>query len=188
MKTLGWIFLAMIPGLIAFPMFKGPADLNSKFPSGEWFKDVLIYAGRALLFSLVWPLILLLIGIERVSRFIQKPSKSKVAVNHMKAMIEGKDKHLNEGKLLFSIMGGKGQFYCNECSYSQELVSFLHGISWSSSGYQCQNCGKFHTIEKAPDTTAELVCDCGGRLSRNQPLFCPVCKSFKVWYDITLIT
>lgn len=193
MTPLTWIFLGMIPALIVFPMMKGPADIESKFPERKWFREALIYAGRALLFSVIWPLILLLMGLNETDKYIRKLRKihkarrGDEAVEDMRSMIQGD--YFDDGKLRFSRMGGKGNFYCNECGYEQELVSFLHGIQdWTSTGYQCQACGKFHEIERDHELTAEPMCDCGGSLSREKPLFCPVCRSYKVGYHMTLIT
>jgi predicted nucleic acid-binding Zn ribbon protein len=193
MTAVTWILLGIIPGLIVFPMFKGPADIDSTFPERKWFRDALVYAGRALLFSVIWPLILLLKGLDETDKFIrklrkrQKTRKGVDAVEDMRSMIQGN--YYDDGKLRFSHMGGKGNFYCTECGYSQELVSFLHGISdWSKTGYQCQKCGKFHEIVRDHELTEEPECDCGGSLSREKPLFCPVCKTFKVGYHMTLIT
>lgn len=52
-----------------------------------------------------------------------------------------------DDRLYFIKMGGAGTISCLECGFEQEIVSFLHGVSWDSTGYQCQKCGKFHAIE-----------------------------------------
>jgi hypothetical protein len=43
------------------------------------------------------------------------------------------DNRLYDGK-----MGGKVIISCSECDLKETIVSFLHGLNWNSSGYQCQ--------------------------------------------------
>lgn len=90
----------------------------------------------------------------------------------------------------FSGMGGFGRISCCECSFSEKNTSFLHGLSsadgsrTSSKGYQCVDCGEFAAL--APED--DLVCKCGGNLSRDHLLFCPTCKSTKLTYKMIFIT
>ncbi len=90
----------------------------------------------------------------------------------------------------FSGMGGFGRISCCECSFSEKNTSFLHGLSsadgtrTSSKGYQCVDCGEFAAV--APED--DLVCKCGGNLSRDHLLFCPTCKSTKLTYKMMFIT
>jgi hypothetical protein len=42
----------------------------------------------------------------------------------------------------FSLMGGYGTLSCKDCDYSKNMTSFTHGLSTSTSGFQCQACGK----------------------------------------------
>jgi len=42
----------------------------------------------------------------------------------------------------FHLMGGYGTLSCNDCDFSQNITSFTHGSSNSTSGFQCQVCGK----------------------------------------------
>lgn len=98
--------------------------------------------------------------------------------------------------LFFWQMGGKGIISCSECDFKQTIVSFLHGFDWNNTGYQCQKCGKFHEIiydkekteREVSDSEETEKCDCGGHLSRSEPVFCPNCKSTNVRYQMTLIT
>ena len=113
----------------------------------------------------------------------------KDTVNEMKDFVSGNSK--DDGTLRYGKMGGMGNLSCNECGYSQEIVSFLHGFGedpWSKSGYQCQKCGKFHGIEYDHKLESIPHCDCGGSLSRDKAIFCPVCKGCNVGYHMTLIT
>jgi hypothetical protein len=42
----------------------------------------------------------------------------------------------------FSLMGGYGTLSCKDCDFSKNITSFTHGSSNSTSGFQCQVCGK----------------------------------------------
>ena len=97
-----------------------------------------------------------------------------------------------EEKFLYHLdMGGKGVISCNECDFKQEIVSFLHGFGknpWICRGFQCQSCGKFHDIERIDGKYDKTECECGGILENENPLFCPVCKSHNMSYNMEYIT
>lgn len=42
----------------------------------------------------------------------------------------------------FHLMGGYGTLSCKDCDFRQEITSFTHGSSNSTSGFQCQDCGQ----------------------------------------------
>jgi hypothetical protein len=111
--------------------------------------------------------------------------------------------------LKFQYMGGHGTLSCNQCNFSESLTSFTHGIRSSRTGYQCQACGKFasrirtqrnirsnYEIPEAQEIRnesgsayeASLICECGGKLNREQILFCPDCKSKDLSYSMEYIT
>jgi hypothetical protein len=95
--------------------------------------------------------------------------------------------------LWFSYMGGHGKITCKDCDHSEEVTSFIHGINSSSSGFQCQSCGKFSSIKsggpgKANQYEESLICSCGGILERDKVLFCPSCKSQNLSYLTMYIT
>lgn len=48
----------------------------------------------------------------------------------------------NKNSLHFYQMGGVGTLSCKDCDFSQKITSFTHGASTSTSGLQCQACGK----------------------------------------------
>ena len=86
--------------------------------------------------------------------------------------------------LWFSYIGGHGTVRCEDCDHNEEITSFIHGINSSSSGFQCQACGKFSSIGsggpgKANEYEESLVCKCGGGLDREKIIFCPKCNK---WY------
>jgi hypothetical protein len=95
--------------------------------------------------------------------------------------------------LWYSQMGGCGTITCKDCKHSEDITSFIHGIDSSVSGFQCQQCGKFHGVNaggrgRANQYERALVCDCGGPLQRDKVLFCPSCKSQNLSYDLREIT
>ena len=44
--------------------------------------------------------------------------------------------------MYFHLMGGYGTLSCKDCDFSQNMTSFTHGLDNSTSGFQCQVCGK----------------------------------------------
>jgi len=44
--------------------------------------------------------------------------------------------------MYFHLMGGYGTLSCKDCDFCQNITSFTHGSSTSTSGFQCQACGK----------------------------------------------
>ena len=95
--------------------------------------------------------------------------------------------------LWFSYMGGHGKITCKDCDHSEEMTSFTHGIDSSTSGFQCQKCGKISSIHgggrgQANEYEQSLVCECGGSLERSKVLFCPDCKSKNLSYQMKYIT
>jgi hypothetical protein len=46
-------------------------------------------------------------------------------------------------ELWFGHIGGVGKIGCVDCGYAEDITSFTHGSVGSSTGYQCQTCGKF---------------------------------------------
>jgi ribosomal protein S27E len=95
--------------------------------------------------------------------------------------------------LWFSYIGGHGTVKCKDCDHNEEITSFLHGINSSSTGFQCQACGKFAAIAsggpgKANEYEESLVCRCGGSLDREKIIFCSSCKSKNLSYQTLYIT
>jgi hypothetical protein len=95
--------------------------------------------------------------------------------------------------LRYCYMGGCGTITCKECRHSEDITSFIHGIDSSVSGFQCQWCGKLHSVNasgrgQARQYERSLVCDCGGPMDREKVLFCPGCKSQNLSYDLREIT
>ena len=51
----------------------------------------------------------------------------------------------DDDEIGFLMMGGHGLITCKDCNFKKELTSFTHGGNHSTSGYQCQACGKLTT-------------------------------------------
>lgn len=95
--------------------------------------------------------------------------------------------------LWFSRMGGCGKIRCKDCNYSESITSFTHGISSSTTGFQCQLCGKLSSLISGGPVRANkyeenLDCECGGQLDRDRVIFCPNCKSQNLIYKMEFIT
>ena len=86
---------------------------------------------------------------------------------------------IKEFKLYYSGINGYGDIICKDCNHSEETTFFLHRKHSSTTGLQCQTCGLFHSIEDWK-SNEELYCDCGGKLERDNQIFCPKCKSKNV--------
>ena len=99
-----------------------------------------------------------------------------------------KSDSMDDNLIYYWKMGGVGTIFCNKCDFNQEIVSFLHGRNWSNTGFQCQNCGKFHEIECDSENSLGKLCDCGGVLSREEPVFCPNCRTTDIRYGMSYIS
>jgi hypothetical protein len=91
-----------------------------------------------------------------------------------------------ENTITFDTMGGAGKVRCLACGYNEDIISFVHGADESTTGVQCQFCGKFHALRNPGNKI--IVCECGGKLRRDIPLFCPQCKSLNMRYAASYIT
>ena len=99
--------------------------------------------------------------------------------------------HPQDNLLYFKYIPGAGKLTCNSCNFQSEIVGFLHSEDESglkTTGYQCQNCGKFQSITDNIVNPISKLCSCGGNLDRNNPIFCPNCKSENISYKIEIIT
>lgn len=95
----------------------------------------------------------------------------------------------NKSFLYFGSVSGGGIIHCHGCGYSEEIVGFVHGGVWYSEGYQCKSCGKFGEVEYLGDGKySSKNCRCGGELSREKPIFCPICKTHDVSYQLKYLT
>lgn len=140
------------------------------------YKIVILRVVLSLGILLLWPI--LLPGVLRENRR---------RLDHLK-------KHFGRPGLRFVRMGGEGTVSCRTCGYAENVVCSVHGVSlpdgndWWATGYQCQSCGKFATVDNRIKDVATIECDCGGILSRDAALFCPKCKGHELDYRMLFIT
>lgn len=88
----------------------------------------------------------------------------------------------------FNGMGGAGNLSCRVCGHEEHVTCFLHGVEWDATGYQCQQCGKLHALENVCFDSELSLCECGGKLSRDDALTCPRCRSVELDYDLRVMT
>jgi hypothetical protein len=62
---------------------------------------------------------------------------------HKAKQVRSSPKEFAKKGMRFSLMGGYGTLSCKDCDFSKNITSFTHGSSTSTSGFQCQSCGKF---------------------------------------------
>lgn len=140
------------------------------------FKLVLFRMIATTAFILVWPIFAYSIMKERSSQL------------GLEKILEEKSKGL-----WFSYIGGCGKIRCKDCDHTESITSFIHGIDSSSTGFQCQSCGKLTSIKsggpgRANEYEESLECECGGQLDRDKVIFCPSCKSENLIYQMEFIT
>ena len=155
------------PLLDAYLEREAPSELKL------FFFRALITAG----FILMWPVFIG--GIVKAQRQAREETQA----------FEDK---LSQG-LWFFYLGGYGAISCNDCNHSESITSFTHGRDSSTTGFQCQGCGKFASIRsggrgRASQYESSLICECGGKLEREKVLFCPTCKSKNLKYNMEFIT
>lgn len=152
-------------------------DLLKEKPPASFWKIFLFEFILRLFTILLYPILFVIISID----YYRSRNQKQVNLN----------RNLDENLLYYWNMGGAGNIKCFSCNYSQNIISFLHGIgakSLCNSGFQCQKCGKFHVIEYYMDNLKVEMCECGGNLSRDEPLFCPICKKTDLRYSMNYIT
>jgi hypothetical protein len=99
----------------------------------------------------------------------------------------------NKSFIYFRDIQGGGAVKCHGCGFTEEIVGFSHGFDEPRSftrGFQCQNCGRFHSIQFLGRRmiTPYLKCSCGGELSNIKPVFCPKCKARDVFFACEYVT
>lgn len=102
-----------------------------------------------------------------------------------------KQEQPQDNLLNFNYIPGAGIISCNKCDFNIKIVSFIHGEDEDdlrTIGYQCQNCGEFQSITDNAGNPKSTICSCGGTLERDNPIFCPKCKSENITYKMEIIT
>lgn len=151
-----------------------------KYPNlKKWLRKIaatIIFVFIGILFFILTPLILPFLIKSDMKRIEYEKAERNTNSN----------KEVNKN-LFFWKMGGAGNVLCLNCGCTEDIVSFIHGINTSSTGLQCQLCGQFHSVSNW-EGSDEVLCECGGVLEREKPIFCPECKSKNMRYDIKYIT
>lgn len=150
-------------------------DKLTEKPPVPFWKKILFESILRLFTILLYPILFVIISIDYYR------SKKQIDLHS----------NLDDNLLYYWKLGGAGIVKCNNCNYSQNIISFLHGHgpnSWNNSGFQCQKCGKFHEIEYDTNNSKGKLCECGGNLSREKALFCPKCKKTNLEYLMSYIT
>ena len=86
--------------------------------------------------------------IDRPCAWCGKSGSIKQNINEDNDSIELKQKSAGVGSdLYFKFLGGVGSVECKECNFSTSITSFSHSEfakrKSSTTGYQCESCGKF---------------------------------------------
>lgn len=125
--------------------------------------------------------------------FIEADEAVRTWLDRRKGQGDGqRTRQFEPGRLYFIATGGSGELACKDCGWTKEITSFIHGFSeprWGCMGVQCDKCGAFSTIdtvEHEPVPTKQ--CACGGTFQREEPLFCPQCRSGNLHYALDSIT
>lgn len=119
--------------------------------------------------------------------FILTPLLLPILMRYDRENRKREKEEIIDDNLYFWRMGGVGEIQCLDCNYQERIISFIHGLNSSTTGLQCQSCGKFHALDNW-DERKQIQCDCQGELERNKPLFCPKCRSKNMKYDMIYIT
>jgi hypothetical protein len=91
----------------------------------------------------------------------------------------------------FSRGSGAGIIICDDCGNNYNIICFTHGGSshfCATQTFQCQKCGKLVNHTSEGELSTPNNCECGGEMSREEPVFCPICKSKNVQYRMKYMT
>ena len=133
-----------------------------------WF--TFFYISRSMLFLIVWPVLL---------------------IHYINEKIGGKYRTWKYSRRLYSSRcNGASIVKCKVCGHQEKVICGIHHLGGDSYklGYQCQKCGKHYGLLDPYKLKKLTRCYCGGKLSRNKPLFCPECGSRIVTYQLKYLT
>lgn len=95
------------------------------------------------------------------------------------------DEDVTNGKLYFWQTNGVGDLHCKTCHHTREITSFIHSRDWAKTGMQCEACGQFTSVSPSKESP---LCSCGGKLLRDEAIFCPACRSHEVEFTVIYMT
>ena len=91
-------------------------------------------------------------------------------------------------ELFFSQICGVGILLCKDCGISEDVLAFVHSEETCHVGYQCSDCSVLNVFTGLDCNKSNLICECGGRFSREVSISCPSCNSKNVEYELDLLT
>jgi hypothetical protein len=178
---------------------RSPADDHeNEIPKNQRIKFIIAELIIRLLIVVFFPVALFIMiidhvrGVKRGKSFV--PFNDKTIEEDITTERDEKKKALIENRsfLFFKDTHGGGLIICHGCGFTQEIIGFTHGFDDPcpfSEGNQCQSCGKFLEIDFLGDKrVSSEKCSCGGKLSREEPIFCPKCKARDVSYQLKYVT
>jgi len=173
-----------------FEIYRREINAGYRARARNLFEFLLVmYFARPLVFAIFW---IAIPGEKGFGiPFIQRKLEAGHVFRELKQLVNRPIFKIDKSVLRHTYMGGAGEISCRNCFYTENIVSFLHGFGhdpWTKTGYQCQSCGKFHAIENDHKLDTLPSCECGGELSREEPLFCPKCRSTNLEYNMHYIT
>lgn len=194
---LGMGFLMNLAGPLALQIRTEMKDLRRQtIPVSEvksrrrklLFTEIIFRALVLLLFPFAYMLFVIDIFREKRENSLKNQKHPKVTAEIQKLMAQKKWEIIeNRSFIYYRDTHGEGTIKCHGCGFREEIVGFTGGTNESkhlSRGYQCQKCGKFHSVKFLGSRmiTPFLKCSCGGELSNVNPLFCPRCMTRDVCF------
>ncbi len=124
---------------------------------------------------------------------------------HTERLLGAIDIPIGKDFLSFQSISGQGTIKCRHCSFTKEIVSFIHGATAAYIGRQCPQCGEFcveynesKEYHKFSSPTENFVCPkCNYVIRSNQdsifkgnenPLFCSSCRQVDLQFHNHLLT
>jgi len=157
------------------------STVDKNFNSKQYtlFKKILFMSLLVIIYSIVVSVVFLLTPF-----LIPKFNKDEKKNKQIESTQYKVDKQYEKDKLFFWHLGGAGNIYCKDCGHKERNVtSFIHGFdeegnSDGSSGYQCQSCGQFCTLDGETERNTQITCSCGSEFSSyNSNQYIPRCHS-----------
>lgn len=165
-----------IIALILYHFTKYGKQVPEYWKGGSSTRLAFYYLLRSVVFLIVWP------GV--VAHLVFPPFRPIFEIQY-------KYKRWKQSRhLYFEMCSGGGIMECKECGYEEKIIASVHHQADCDYrlGYQCQKCGK-HIAIADPFKYKKLPnCECGGKLSKEKPLFCGQCGSKDVEYYRTYLT
>lgn len=97
-----------------------------------------------------------------------------------------------ESGVRLETLRGAGDVICRACGHVEDVTGSLHGFGdepWIQKGHQCVGCRAIVTVTTPyHGAAAPERCDCGGELTREGLLKCPVCGSEDIDYQLSIMT